>query len=402
MYDEYGNLIEDDSVETPIEQPIAMPPKLRQRYADSTAAADKNVESAQSTKDGLGYANMAGDILTNFTNSQKSDIVLKNRMADLGRKPNIIEADRQKWDRSILDNMGKEKVAQAEKARAKVDSSFQNEMKMDDYSRKSEAAARSMDPASEESASAREYLKQLVPTAANYPGIEKMSAAQIEKVAPSLYKKYADDQKINAAKYASNQSAGLRQEAKNEVKDAKSEKDEMERSVGDLGLARTKQEAVKLRENTATTKNIMNSVDKIIAIKDEGPIVPFSQRARDIETEQQFLMGQLRLPLQGPGAMTDSDRQQLKDTIGNASGLFTINANTKARLNAIKNKVNRDLETAYETNIVGYKRRDPEKKVADGPKDPNEGRVVTMKSGKKFVVGADGELVPTETMMGGL
>jgi hypothetical protein len=217
MYDEYGNLIEDENaVETPT-TPV-VPPKLMQRYQDSASAADKNVESAQGTQNMLGYANVGVGILRDFANSQKSDVVLKNRMGDLGRKPNIIEADRPKYDRSILDNMGKEGVADAEKARARVDSSFQNQAKMEDYGRKTEAEARRMDPNSEESIGAREYFKQLVPSLSQYPELDKMSASQVEKIAPGLYKKYANDQADKTKRYITDQAHAAQVLRTNEAK----------------------------------------------------------------------------------------------------------------------------------------------------------------------------------------
>lgn len=121
-----------------------------------------------------------------------------------------------------------------------------------------------------------------------------------------------------------------------------------------LGQARTKQDANLMRKNIDTTNNIVNSVDRIRAIKAEGPVIPYTPRAAEIDTEVQFIMGQLRLPLQGPGAMTDSDRKQLRETIGDASSLFSINANTEARLNTIKGKMQRDLENAKKIYIKGY------------------------------------------------
>jgi len=149
----------------------------------------------------------------------------------------------------------------------------------------------------------------------------------------------------------------------------KEEKDILERDIDGVGMARTKQEAVDIRKNQTTAKNVIGSIDKIISIKKEGPVVPMSKRAREIETEQQFIMGQLRIPLQGPGAMTDSDRKQLQDTIGDATSIFSSNDNTYAKLNAIKANIENSLENAYSSSVPGYKSK---KKIGI----PNVGDVV--------------------------
>ena len=140
----------------------------------------------------------------------------------------------------------------------------------------------------------------------------------------------------------------------NEVETKKAADTSESLDVVGLGQARTKQDANLMRKNIDTTNNIVNSVDRIRAIKADGPVIPYTPRAAEIDTEVQFIMGQLRLPLQGPGAMTDSDRKQLRETIGDASSLFSINANTEARLNTIKGKMQRDLENAKKIYIKGY------------------------------------------------
>jgi hypothetical protein len=180
-----------------------------------------------------------------------------------------------------------------------------------------------------------------------------------------------EDNKKAATKFAyDKQLQDSRISAEKEIAGMKTKKEDLDvLDVNGRGQARTKQEAIKLRDNIATTKQIQDSVDRILAIKNEGPIVPMTQRARDIETEQQFLMGALRLPLQGPGAMTDSDRKQLRDTVGDAAGLFTINANTIAKLNAIRNRVGSNLEAAIQAHVVNPTPPPPDDKMQQTNKE---------------------------------
>ena len=142
------------------------------------------------------------------------------------------------------------------------------------------------------------------------------------------------------------------------VKSRREVDDEEARDVNGIGKARTKQEAVEMRKNLETTANILSGIEEIEKIMDKGPILPFSPAAADIRSRTDFIMGQLRLPMQGPGAMTDSDREQLRGAIGDAAGVFTIKENTKAKLGAVKSTLKSNLENAKKATIIGYQSKE--------------------------------------------
>jgi hypothetical protein len=132
------------------------------------------------------------------------------------------------------------------------------------------------------------------------------------------------------------------------------------RDVNGIGKARTKQEAIDLRKNIETTSNIMSGIDEIEKIMAKGPVYPMTPEAAAIRSRTDFIMGQLRLPMQGPGAMTDSDREQLRGAIGDAAAVLSIKSNTRAKLGAVKSTLQSNLENAKKASIIGYKGKETE------------------------------------------
>ena len=168
------------------------------------------------------YANVAGNLLNDYNNSQKQDVVFKNNFDNLGRAPRINEADRPAYQDRISGISGR-KLAQANADRAQVDNQFKTDMVVNEYAANNARAASANDPTSEESQQAREYLKMIVPSAAQYPGIERMSAAQLEKVTPGLYKAYNDSQELKVKQNMANTVAKSRQDAITDKQDLKKE-----------------------------------------------------------------------------------------------------------------------------------------------------------------------------------
>jgi hypothetical protein len=66
------------------------------------------------------------------------------------------------------------------------------------------------------------------------------------------------------------------------------------------------------------------------------------QRAQ-VATELQALVGQLRLPFVGPGAMTDKEYERLADTIGNPNKLATMPSWQKVKLQTVLKKLTTDM-----------------------------------------------------------
>lgn len=76
---------------------------------------DDNLKSAKSDQEVGQYADVAGNLFTNYANSQKTAVPLANRLQDLGKRHDTIEPDQQKWN-SVAPMFDK-KVADARTAK---------------------------------------------------------------------------------------------------------------------------------------------------------------------------------------------------------------------------------------------------------------------------------------------
>jgi hypothetical protein len=138
---------------------------------------------------------MAAGMLNDFSNSQKQDVVLKNRMQDLGKSPTISQAERTKYDGSLLDRLGEQGVNQAKEDAQNVRQNFDEDMRMRQY----DDGQKLKDPNSQESIEARQYLARVVPSVAKNPNFNTMSAEQLQRVTPMIMEKWrADRAQANA------------------------------------------------------------------------------------------------------------------------------------------------------------------------------------------------------------
>lgn len=127
---------------------------------------------------------------------------------------------------------------------------------------------------------------------------------------------------------------------------AKASVDAGERSVpGFDGMAPTKEEATKMREISSNNLQVLDGVAEISRLSSKpGATVDQETRAR-IATIQAFLVGKLRLPMTGPGAFTDSEREFVKDTIGNPAKLFALSSIERAKLDELTKRLISDIDT---------------------------------------------------------
>jgi hypothetical protein len=114
----------------------------------------------------------------------------------------------------------------------------------------------------------------------------------------------------------------------NQIQDEKTR----ERFVPGLGLAASKEDATKLKEQGATTYSALGNINALKKYIGK-PFNSISPQARaEIQSEIGTLVGAMRVPIVGPGAFTDSEREFVKDLIGDPSKLFSLDSTTKAKL----------------------------------------------------------------------
>lgn len=127
---------------------------------------------------------------------------------------------------------------------------------------------------------------------------------------------------------------------------AKAAEDMRERSVpGFEGTAPTKEEAIKFRDLASNNMQILEGVAEIAKLAGQpGASTDLKVRAR-IETLQAFLVGKLRLPMTGPGAFTDSERDFVRSTIGNPAKIMSLGSVERSKLEELTKRLNSDIDT---------------------------------------------------------
>lgn len=168
-------------------------PKLITDYKNRIAEKDASIEDAKSMQGYGDIANVIGKGMNDFSNSQKRDVILRNRMQDLGKKPEMIEADRPEYKDSISP-LTKRNLDQANSDKAGVRDDFKNDYQLEEIQRKEVDYQAQNDPNSQVSQQMREHLKYVIPNIeSKLPNFNELSAARVKQILPDLYKKYEKD-----------------------------------------------------------------------------------------------------------------------------------------------------------------------------------------------------------------
>lgn len=134
-------------------------------------------------------------------------------------------------------------------------------------------------------------------------------------------------------------------------------KDYRSRAVPGLGFANDLSGAKDLREMQATTKTVSQGIKRlreIASIPGKSISPELSKEAESIRTQ---MIGRLRVPLTGPGAMSEGERMLLEKAIPDVTAIFSMdNRNQKA------------LETLNKGVLNGYRNM----AIANGLKAPQE------------------------------
>ena len=259
---------------------------------------DGKVDSAKSASDMGAYADIAGDLLTNYNNSQKQPVQLPNRLQDLGKKADTIDPTMEKWN-SVAPMMDK-KVAEAKSAKEDAYKGFKQDIDLQsvdtDISDKNVARDRTNQTYDANSnlskmsqVLARSSLQSKAKeaemagdpdAAAQLRAVDtsKMSAQEAKTFADSLkntsyadvLKSQDDRAKITSAsqdRAATRENTAAMRDIANQgrVSDKQDKADEkMEQlRVGDLGYAQTAEDAKVLKTATESKAQFDNQLDEL-------------------------------------------------------------------------------------------------------------------------------------------
>ena len=169
-------------------------PDLVEAYRAKMQPSNDGLADAREAQDNGNYGNTAGKLLNDYSNSQKTDVRLGNRMQDLGKAPTVVKADRPEYDPSAINNLTAQGVSRAKDDHAAAEQDFGKELQLGQMNDAAAAKGRLSDPNSPESIHARNVLSNVAPNAAKIPGFATMTAAQAEAAMPELMSRYKLDQ----------------------------------------------------------------------------------------------------------------------------------------------------------------------------------------------------------------
>lgn len=170
-----------------IPKSIANDPLASAQFVDQENR--KAMNQARSKQDMYGLGNILGKAATDYGNAQNPDVILANRMQDLGQAPSMFKSEKRQFDGSAFDNMGKQGVD-----RASEDAARSEKITARNAALRDEAPLR--DPNSIESISAREFLLGIAPgIREKIPNFDQLNAKSVGRIAPGYQSKYEMDQK---------------------------------------------------------------------------------------------------------------------------------------------------------------------------------------------------------------
>ena len=114
--------------------------------------------------------------------------------------------------------------------------------------------------------------------------------------------------------------------------------------VPDMGFALTEKDADALKSLKATVDTARDGLSHLSAISAvPGKSLSLEMRAQ-ADTIAQSLVGLLRAPITGPGAMSDGERKMLNDIVANPTKVFSLDSTTKTRLQTLSSRLGKSLE----------------------------------------------------------
>jgi hypothetical protein len=160
-------------------------PRVRQ-YLEDKYAKQQEVDTAKSNEGFYGGLADAGASLATAAVNSSPKVQYYNRMQDLGKAPKMGEGYEGNIDATPVKQMLKRRTADAQEGLAKVSQDFEEQNKLDTYSRNEADLAEKSDPTSKTSKTYQELAKRYMPG----QDWSNISAAQLEKSLPILGKAY--------------------------------------------------------------------------------------------------------------------------------------------------------------------------------------------------------------------
>lgn len=153
--------------------------------------------------------------------------------------------------------------------------------------------------------------------------------------------------------------------------------------VPGVGLANTAEGAKGVRDMKTTTDTINQGVQRLKQLTQKtGKSLSLTDRA-EADSIRTALIGRLREPITGPGAMSDGEREMLQNLIPDVTSFTSLDSISSKKLDTLEKTVNANYNNMLRSNGLAPTKQAPTKQA------PNtsglEGKTATNKAGEKII-----------------
>lgn len=123
-----------------------------------------------------------------------------------------------------------------------------------------------------------------------------------------------------------------------------------EKHIPGIGFASTNEGAKGIREMGTTVKTVNESIQRLKEIQNKtGKSLNLNARA-EADTIRNMLIGQLRVPITGPGAMSDGEREILMNSIPDVTSMTSLDSSNRVKLDALQSKITGQYRNMLQLN----------------------------------------------------
>jgi len=165
-----------------------------------------------------------------------------------------------------------------------------------------------------------------------------------------------------------------------EAQDPKRAAQMRELLVPGAGFASSKEGAKVVRESIGLTKSVADDVQRLreLAKKSGKSLNP--KIIAEVDTIRNGLIGKLRVPITGPGAMSDGEREMLQKMIPDVTSVFALDSSNKTRLDTLEARLKNAAANAARQNGLQVPQE-----LQMAPQGPQDGAKGTTKDGRPVV-----------------
>ena len=145
-------------------------------------------------------------------------------------------------------------------------------------------------------------------------------------------------------------------------------KDLRGRKVSGFGFADTPEGAKNVNELQIIRRTVNEGVQRLKQMVDSTGKSLNPNMRKEAQTIQSSLVGLLRVPMTGPGAMSEGERELLLGMIANPTNFFSIDSNSRTALDTLQKRIDSNLNSALTINgLKGQVAQPPvERQTKDG------------------------------------